>query len=132
MDQEATTGASFTYVIPADAFTDADGDPLTYTAVLSDGGGLPAWLTFDPVTRTFTGTPGPGDGGPVRVTVTASDGTATMSAEFTLTVTVRNTPPEVATPLADQATPVDVPFTYVIPADAFTDADGDPLTYAAC
>ena len=131
VDQEARTGASFTYVIPADTFTDADGDPLTYAAVLSDGGRLPAWLTFDPATRTFTGTPGPGDGGPVRVTVTASDGTATMSVAFTLTVTVRNTPPEVTTPLADQATPVDVLFTYVIPADAFTDADGDPLTYAA-
>ena len=131
VDQEATTGASFTYVIPADAFTDADGDPLTYATVLSDGGPLPAWLTFDPATRTFTGTPGPGDGGPVRVTVTASDGTATMSDEFTLTVTVRNTPPEVANPLADQATPVDASFTYVIPADAFTDADGDPLRYAA-
>ena len=50
----------FTYVIPADAFTDADGDRLTYTAVLSDGGPLPAWLTFDPATRTFTGTPASG------------------------------------------------------------------------
>ena len=121
----------FTYVIPAAAFTDADDDPLTYTAALSDGGALPAWLTFDPVTRTFTGTPASSDSGTVRVTVTASDGTATVSDEFTLTVTVPNTPPEVATPLVDQATPVDVPFTYVIPAAAFTDADGDPLTYTA-
>ena len=74
VDQEATTGASFTYVIPADAFTDADGDRLTYAAVLSDGGRLPSWLTFDPATRTFTGTPGPGDSGTVRVTVMVSDG----------------------------------------------------------
>ena len=129
--QEATAGAAFTYVIPADAFTDADGDPLTYAAALSDGGRLPGWLTFDPATRTFTGMPGPGDAGTVRVTVMVSDGTATMSYEFTLTVTVPNTPPEVATPLADQDAPVDVPFTYGIPADAFTDADGDPLTYGA-
>ena len=89
---------------------------------------LPSWLTFDPDTRTFTGTPAPGDSGPVFVTVTASDGTATVSDEFTLTP---NTPPEVANPLADQEVMVDVPFTYVVPADAFTDADGDPLTYAA-
>ena len=87
-DQATPVDASFTYVIPADAFTDADGDRLTYTAVLSDGGMLPAWLTFDPATRTFTGTPGPGDGGTVRVTVTARDGTATMSDEFTLRVLV--------------------------------------------
>ena len=130
-DQATPVDASFTYVIPADAFTDADGNLLTYTAALSDGGMLPSWLTFDPATRTFTGTPGPGDGGTVRVTVTASDRTAsdrtaTVSDEFTLTVTVRNTPPVVANPLADQATPVDASFTYVIPADAFTDADGEP------
>ncbi len=131
VDQEATTGDLFTYVIPADAFTDADGDPLAYTAALSDGGRLPSWLTFDPATRTFTGTPGPGDGGTVRVTVMASDGTATVSDEFVLMVTVRNTAPVVATPLADQEVMIDVPFTYVVPADAFTDADGDPLTYAA-
>ena len=131
VDQEATTGDLFTYVIPADAFTDADGNPLTYTAALSDGGRLPSWLTFDPATRTFTGTPGPGDGGTVRVTVMASDGTATVSDEFVLMVTVRNTAPVVANPLADQEVMIDVPFTYVVPADAFTDADGDPLAYTA-
>ena len=129
VDQEATTGDLFTYVIPADAFTDADGNPLAYTAALSDGGRLPSWLTFDPATRTFTGTPGPGDGGTVRVTVMVSDGTATVSDEFALMVTVRNTAPVVANPLADQEVMIDVPFTYVVPADAFTDADGDPLTY---
>ena len=130
-DQEVMVGVPFTYVIPADAFTDADGNPLAYTAALSDGGRLPGWLTFDPATRTFTGTPGPGDGGTVRVTVMVSDGTATVSDEFALMVTVRNTAPVVANPLADQEVMIDVPFTYVVPADAFTDADGDPLAYTA-
>ena len=65
-DQAATVDVPFTYVVPADAFTDADGDRLTYTAALSGGGLLPSWLTFDPATRTFTGTPGPGDSGPVK------------------------------------------------------------------
>ena len=87
-DQAATVGASFTYVVPADAFTDADGDPLTYTAATSPAGGLPGWLTFTTATRTFTGTPGPGDGGTVNVTVTASDGTASAMDEFALTVLV--------------------------------------------
>ena len=42
----------FSYTI--DAFTDPEGQPLTYTAELEDGGALPAWLIFDPTTRTFT------------------------------------------------------------------------------
>ena len=130
-DQTATVGVPFTYTVPADAFTDEDGDPLTYTAAMSDGGGLPEWLTFTPATRTFTGTPASSDSGTVLVTVTASDGTAAAPDEFAISVTPPNTPPVVAVPLADQMATVGAPFTYVIPADAFTDADGDPLTYSA-
>jgi uncharacterized delta-60 repeat protein len=43
-------------VIPANLFTDPDGDPLTLTATQADGSPLPSWLTFDPATRTFSGT----------------------------------------------------------------------------
>ena len=43
---------AFSYTI--DAFTDPEGQPLTYTAELEDGGALPAWLIFDPASRTFT------------------------------------------------------------------------------
>ena len=85
-DQEVMVDVPFTYVVPADAFTDADGDPLTYAAALSGGGMLPSWLTFDPATRTFTGTPASSDSGTVRVTVTASDGTTPVSDEFALRV----------------------------------------------
>ena len=88
VDQTATVGAAFTYVIPEDAFTDADADPLTYTAGTGDGDALPMWLTFTADTGTFTGTPDPGDGGTVLVTVTASDGIAAASDEFVLTVLV--------------------------------------------
>ena len=87
-DQTETAGVAFTYVIPEDAFTDADGDPLAYTAATSNGDALPGWLTFTAATRTFTGTPAPGDGGTVLVTVTASDGMAAASDEFALTVRV--------------------------------------------
>ena len=120
-DQEVTVDVPFTYVVPADAFTDADGNPLTYTAALSDGGMLPSWLTFDPATRTFTGTPAPGDGGTVRVTVTASDGTATVSDEFALMVTVGNTAPtavhNTVTTAEDRA------YTFTAADFGFMDAD---------
>ena len=91
-DQTATVGVSFTYVIPEDAFTDADGDPLAYAAATSNGAGLPGWLTFNAATRTFTGTPDPGDVGTVNVTVTASDGMAAASDEFALTTVLAVSP----------------------------------------
>ena len=39
-----------------DYFTDPNGDPLT---IAPDMTGAPAWLTYDPVTETFSGTPPP-------------------------------------------------------------------------
>ncbi len=88
VDQTATVGVAFTYVIPEASFMDADGDPLAYTAGTGAGDALPMWLTFIAATGTFTGTPEPGDGGTVNVTVTASDGIAAVSDEFALTVLV--------------------------------------------
>ena len=74
LDQTATTGTAFDYMFPADTFTDADGDTLTYTATLDDNSALPSWLSFAPATRTFSGTPTAADVGTVSVKVTASDG----------------------------------------------------------
>jgi hypothetical protein len=72
-DQHATVTIPFNYVVPASTFTDPNGDPLTYTATLTGGGALPAWLSFNPGTRTFTGTPAAGDIGTISVRVTATD-----------------------------------------------------------
>ena len=63
--------------LPAGTFADADlSDPanLTLSATLAGGGALPAWLTFDAATRTFSGTPADDDAGAVTVEVTATDG----------------------------------------------------------
>ena len=50
------------------------------------GGDLPAWLTFDGTTRTFSGTPGNSDVGTFRVTLTASDGTDSIDDTFDIAV----------------------------------------------
>ena len=45
----------------SEGFSDPNGDPLSFTVDMT---GAPAWLTFDPLTNTFTGTPpidNPGD-----------------------------------------------------------------------
>ena len=56
-DQAAGDSALYTYQVPVGAFTDPDGNTLSYSATLSNGSPLPAWLSFDAANRTFTGTP---------------------------------------------------------------------------
>lgn len=72
-DQAATAGTAFSYQFPENTFDDADqGDVLTYSATEQGQPSLPAWLNFDPNTRTFSGTPPAA--GTVQIAVTATDG----------------------------------------------------------
>ena len=133
-DQTVPEDASFSIVVPANIFADADaGDALTYSASLSDSAALPAWLTFDAATRTFTGTPDDAQVGSLDLRVTATDtGNLSVSDDFTLTVTNVNEAPTVAVPLADQQATEDALFNFVVPAGTFGDVDaGDVLTYSA-
>ncbi len=74
-DQVAVVGQAFTYVVPQGTFGDSDvGDVLRLSATLSGGGPLTnIWLSFDSLTRTFSGTPGSADVGSLGVIVTATD-----------------------------------------------------------
>ena len=85
-DQEATVGSEFHYPIPPNSFWDPDGDVLTYTATKGDDTPLPAWLSFDDATRTFSGTPASTDAGPLSVKVTADDGVKSSSDTFEILV----------------------------------------------
>jgi hypothetical protein len=88
VERETTESVPLSFTVPLDAFGDADPeDTLYYTATLADGSPLPGWLTFDPLTRKFSGTPGGGDVGVLNVRVTASDhGLVTASSDFVLRV----------------------------------------------
>ncbi len=95
-DQQAALGYEYTLTLPLDLFTDVDsGDDLTLSAELLDGNPLPGWLTFDPATGTFQGTPtSQSDLGMSTIKVTATDTQgATASTDFTLTVVDTNQPP---------------------------------------
>ena len=86
-DQVATPGTAFSYRVPADTFSDADGDTLTYSATRDDGTALPSWLEFDDASRIFSGTPAVADIETVAVKVTASDGRGgTVSDTFDIAV----------------------------------------------
>lgn len=130
-NQTATIDTFFAFTFPGNTFTDADGDPLTYSATLSGGGALPSWLTFNGTSRTFSGTPAASDIGAISLRVTANDGKGgSVSNDFTLTV-VTNPPPVVSNPLPDKTATVSVPFSFTFAANTFTDPNGDPLTYSA-
>ena len=132
-DQSATEDTAFSFAFASNAFADVDvGDSLTYTAKLASGAALPAWLSFDSVTRTFSGTPLNGDVGTLSIEVTASDGTATVTDTFTLVVANTNDAPTVANAIADASATEDAPFSFQFAADAFADVDvDDSLTYSA-
>ena len=91
-DQSATMGTPYNFTFAANTFSDPNaGTVLTYTASLSSGGAIPAWLTFNAGTRNFSGTP-VAPAGPLDVRVTASDGAGgSISDVFVLTVNAAGT-----------------------------------------
>ncbi|WP_392530626.1 beta-propeller fold lactonase family protein [Nostoc sp. C117] len=93
-DQEATQDSVFNFIVPVDTFSDADvGDILTYTATLENDDLLPTWLTFDPTTLTFSGTPKKKDVGDLNIKITAKDTAGEQASDvFTLGVADQNTP----------------------------------------
>ncbi|MDY4387063.1 putative Ig domain-containing protein [Pectobacterium aroidearum] len=129
--QSVVQDGSLNFTIPAGTFTDPDGDTLTLSATLANGSPLPSWITFNPATGTFSGTPGNGDIGNLSIKVTANDGDASISTTFSLTVTPSNQAPVVSTPIPPQSVAQDGGFNFTVPAGTFSDPDGDALTLSA-
>jgi hypothetical protein len=85
-NQTDTVGDIFNFTFPDSTFFDDDGyNTLSYSATLSSGGALPSWLSFNPVTRTFSGTPDASGLIGIKVTVTDT-ANATAWCIFTLNV----------------------------------------------
>ena len=129
-DQTATEDQPFSYT--ALAFTDPDDDAITYNATLDDNGALPAWLSFTPSSRTFSGTPlEPDTPATLTIHITATDDgepPESASVTFTLTVEEVNDPPTTPS-LTNQTATEDEPFSYTF--DAVTDPEGNSVTYTA-
>nr|WP_298128476.1 putative Ig domain-containing protein [uncultured Pseudoxanthomonas sp.] len=120
LNQTATAGTAWNFQFPA--FTDPNGDSLTYTV-----SGLPGWMGFNASTRTLSGTPGPVGGW--TITVTATD-TAGSQASQVFTVTTPNVAPVLAVSLGNHSVGRNQAWSYQIPVGTFTDANGDTLTYS--
>ena len=114
-------------------FSDADADPLTYTASSSDTAKATVSVVdeTDEITMLYVT---PLAAGTVTITVTATDTEgATATQSYTLTVIPQNTAPspkQGVTKLPDQNIKVGGTATLNL-ASYFTDADGDTLTYTA-
>jgi VCBS repeat-containing protein len=130
-DQSVDEDTAWTFTLPSDAVTDAEGDPLTVTATLADGTALPGWLTFDADTLTFSGTPPLNFNGTIDIMVSASDGSLSGSDTFTLTINAVNDAPALTGTAATLANGTEDTNYTVSAADllaGFTDVEGDALS----
>jgi PKD repeat protein len=116
-NKSTSENLALTFTISA---TDADNDPITYSAAgLPTGAGLTG--------QTFSWTPTYTQAGTYNVTFIASDGKAQTSQTITITVADTDRPPVLAD-IANQSVNVSSLLTFTLSA---TDPDGDSLTYSA-
>ncbi|WP_418316904.1 putative Ig domain-containing protein [Piscinibacter sakaiensis] len=133
-DQAVQEGSAWHWNVPASTFSDSDvDDELTIEAALASGAAWPAWLSFDPATQTFSGTPANGDVGALQIRLTARDLVGAEAAnEFRLVVLNINDAPTAVRAIADQRVEQDRPFALTVDADSFSDPDvGDSLRFSA-
>ena len=136
-DQTTPEQQAFEFQVPNAAFSDSnvannEGDSLGFSASQADGSDLPEWLSFNPETRTFSGTPGEDDDGTLDLQVTATDSAGkTASTEFALNVEEVNEPPQVANEIDDQEAREGQSFNVQVSEGTFSDPDGDDLTLSA-
>jgi hypothetical protein len=121
-------GSTIALTLPADTFTDPQGETLTYSATQSNGQALPGWLTFNAATDTFTGTV-PNGAQSLTIKVTATD-TSGLSASETFAAGVKQVL-TLAQPTPNQTWDDGQFVTFTLPAGTFTDAVGQRMTFAA-
>ena len=131
-DQSSPEDQAWSFQVPANTFSDADGDALTYSASLGDGSALPSWLTFNAATRTFSGTPTDADVGTLSVKVTATDHSgASVSDTFELAVSSNNRAPVITLDGGGDSASIAMAENSVLAATVTaSDPDGDSLVYS--
>jgi hypothetical protein len=93
-DQTFTGPGVQSYTVSADTFFDLESPVLSYSATLTSGAALPAWLSFNPATRQFSGNPLRLEASPLQIRVTVNDGQGGIAFDdFQLTLVNVGDPP---------------------------------------
>ncbi|HJQ18381.1 MAG TPA: VCBS domain-containing protein [Allosphingosinicella sp.] len=132
-DQHSSEDQAWSFQVPAQSFSDVDGDALNYTAMLSNGDPLPNWLSFDAATRTFSGLPPLNYNGSLDLKVTANDGALSVSDNFRLTIDPVNDAAAIGSPTASIVTEdvgVVAGKLSVAGTIAISDVDGGQATFS--
>ncbi|SIS46027.1 DUF4347 domain-containing protein [Neptunomonas antarctica] len=152
--QSFADDGSWTWQIPANTFTDAEGTGLAYTAWVThesgvgvtpyqitvvngvEDGSAADWLTFDASSRTLSGDPtATWADKNLTIEIRADDGLVEVSNSFTLdlTGTANNQPPVVANEMTWTSIDAqDTSWELQIPGNTFSDADSPSgLSYSA-
>ncbi len=133
-NQTWTEGTKLSLALAANAFTDPQGERLTYSATLSNGQALPSWLIFNAATDSFSGT-APATAQTVDIVVAATDSSG-LSASDSFAVTIAaaaivETGPKLTGQTSGQTWKEGQAVSLALPAGTFTDPAGETLTYTA-
>lgn len=119
----------YLYTMPLEIFTGANQSVLIYSAQQSSGASLPSWLSFNNITRQFSGHANVTVKSRYELGITATNSdSAQASANFSL---IAEYFPEVQQSIIPPLANIESAFSFIVPANSFIDRDGDPLTYAA-
>ncbi len=133
-DKDVYEGSPMKIQLAENTFIDYDkGDHVTYSATLTNGKKLPAWLTFDPQKLNFEGTPTNKDVGSLDIKLIATDKFgATGNTSFNLNIINVNDIPTLENKIPDMSTNIGNLFSYIVPENTFNDIDlGDKLSLSA-
>jgi hypothetical protein len=122
-------GRQFSLTLPTNTFVDPQNENLSYTATQFNGLPLPRWLSFNPSTKTFSGT-APITPQTLEINVTAIDSSGLSAAEF-FSATVLPSNPILTNQTPNQIWQDGGPASFMLPSNTFSDPNGLALTYTA-
>jgi hypothetical protein len=121
-------GKTVSVTLASNTFVDPQGEKMTLSATQANGSALPAGLTFNAATGTFSGT-APITPETLGLKVTATDASGLSTSE-TFSALIQAAAPTLAHPTANQIWTDGSTMSFLAAADTFADPQGAALTYA--